>query len=87
MRNQRLIGACILCIGERPLNPIPAGTTMGSQKDLLDATEFIKLHGIKPIVSVILESFEDSEKGFDLMQKGDQFGKIVMKVQRNSSRL
>lgn len=60
---------------------------MGSQKDLIDATEFIKLHRIKPAVSVVLEGLDDFEQGFQLMQRGDQFGKIVIKVQRNSSRL
>ncbi|OCB84202.1 NAD-binding protein [Sanghuangporus baumii] len=64
------------------------GTTMGSKKDLIDATEFIRLHGVKPAVSVVLESLDDFEQGFQLMQRGDQFGKIVMKVHRSrSSRL
>lgn len=61
------------------------GTTMGSKKDLIDATEFIKLHEVKPVVSVVLESLDDFEKGFELMQRGDQFGKIVMKMNRKSS--
>ena len=60
---------------------------MGSQKDLIDATEFIKLHSIKPAVSVVLEDLDEFEKGFELMQRGDQFGKIVMKVHRSGSRL
>lgn len=60
---------------------------MGSQKDLEDATEFIKFHSIKPIVSIVLDGLDQFEKGFELMQKGDQFGKIVMNMRKNASRL
>lgn len=58
---------------------------MGSHKDLLDATNFIKKHRVKPIVSTVLNGLDDYEKGFEMMSRGDQFGKIVMKVHREIS--
>lgn len=89
MRNQKLLGMFNKFTYSIPVIPIPIniGTTMGSQKNLEDATEFIRFHSIKPIVSEVLEGLDQFEKGFDLMQKGDQFGKIVMKVRKNASRL
>ncbi|KAI5124373.1 hypothetical protein M0805_008976 [Coniferiporia weirii] len=61
------------------------GSTMGSQQDLIKATEFITIHNIKPIVSNILDGLEEFEKGFELMERGDQFGKIVMKLRASSN--
>ena len=58
---------------------------MGSHKDLLDATKFIKEHRIRPIVSAVLNGLEEYEKGFEMMKRGDQFGKIVMNVHREMS--
>lgn len=57
---------------------------MGSQEDLFNATTFIEQHQIVPIVSHILEGLEHFEKGFEIMEKGNQFGKIVIKVSDES---
>ena len=56
------------------------GSTMGSQKDLEDATKFIDEHKVVPVVSDVLNGLEEAEKGFQLMERGSQFGKIVIKI-------
>jgi D-arabinose 1-dehydrogenase-like Zn-dependent alcohol dehydrogenase len=57
-----------------------AGSTMGSTQDLLDATKFMTEHKLVPIVSDVLDGLEAADQGFDLMKSGDQFGKIVIRV-------
>lgn len=56
------------------------GSTMGSHKDLIDATNFMAEHKIVPIVSHVLEGLESAEEGFRLLEKGDHFGKIVIRI-------
>jgi D-arabinose 1-dehydrogenase-like Zn-dependent alcohol dehydrogenase len=56
------------------------GSTMGSLKDLKDATTFVSEHRIVPVVSHVLEGLEAAEEGFELMKRGDQFGKIVVRI-------
>lgn len=53
---------------------------MGSHKDLIDATEFLAIHKIDPLVSEVLEGWGNINKGFEVMEKGSQFGKIVVNV-------
>jgi len=53
---------------------------MGSHRDLIDATNFVSEHRIIPVVSHVLDGLEAAEEGFELMKRGDQFGKIVIKV-------
>ncbi|KIJ44254.1 hypothetical protein M422DRAFT_779362 [Sphaerobolus stellatus SS14] len=59
------------------------GTSMGSRRELVEATEFISTHKIVPVVSEILNGLESVEEGFELMKKGSQFGKIVVKLYRD----
>jgi len=54
---------------------------MGSQKDLKDATDFIADRKLVPIVSHTIDGLESIEKGFETLQKGEQFGKVVVKIQ------
>ncbi|KAF9449462.1 NAD(P)-binding protein [Macrolepiota fuliginosa MF-IS2] len=56
------------------------GSTMGSHQDLIDATNFLAQHSIVPHVSHVLDGLESAEEGFELMKRGDQFGKIVIKI-------
>lgn len=56
------------------------GSTMGSHKDLIDATNFITEHKIVPIVSHVFEGFAKAEDAFQLMERGDQFGKVVIQL-------
>lgn len=53
---------------------------MGSHKDLIDATNFITKHRLVPIVSHVIEGLEKAEQGFELMKRGQQFGKIVIRL-------
>ena len=56
------------------------GSTMGSHKDLVDATNFITEHRLVPVVSHVLDGLENAEEGFELINKGQQFGKVVIRV-------
>ncbi|THH29845.1 hypothetical protein EUX98_g4356 [Antrodiella citrinella] len=56
------------------------GSTMGSHKDLIDATQFLSAHRITPVVSHVLDGLESAEEGFRLIEQGDHFGKIVIRV-------
>jgi D-arabinose 1-dehydrogenase-like Zn-dependent alcohol dehydrogenase len=53
---------------------------MGSRTDLINATNFMKEHRIVPVVSCVLDGLESAEEGFELLKRGDQFGKIVIRV-------
>lgn len=53
---------------------------MGSLQDLKDATAFLAEHKIVPVVSDVLDGLEEVQKGFELIEKGQQFGKIVIRI-------
>ena len=61
------------------------GSTMGSHKDLIDATNFMAEHRIVPIVSHVLDGLESADEGFRLLDKGDHFGKIVIRIRHDAS--
>lgn len=56
---------------------------MGSHQDLIDATKFLAQHKIVPVVSHVLDGLESSEEGFNLIQHGQQFGKVVIKLRHD----
>jgi len=56
------------------------GSTMGSHRDLLNATAFLSEHKMVPVVSDVVDGLDHCEEGFELMKKGGQVGKIVIKV-------
>ncbi len=53
------------------------GTTMGSPTDWEEMIAFIDQHRITPVVSDVF-SLERAAEAFDLMERGGQFGKIVV---------
>jgi NADPH:quinone reductase-like Zn-dependent oxidoreductase len=55
------------------------GTTMGSPFDWNAMTEFVALHRLKPVVSEVLP-FARAAEAFALMERGGQFGKIVLRI-------
>lgn len=57
---------------------------MGSRQDLIDATKFIAEHQIVPVVSHVLNGLESADEGFELIKRGEQFGKIVIKVRHDA---
>lgn len=61
------------------------GSTMGSHKDLTDATQFIAKHRIVPTVSTVLEGLEAAEEGFELIRRGEQFGKVVIRMNHDTA--
>jgi D-arabinose 1-dehydrogenase-like Zn-dependent alcohol dehydrogenase len=58
---------------------------MGSKADLRAATDFITQHRITPVVSCLLDGLENAEKGFELLARGDHFGKIVIRMDAGST--
>ncbi|KAI0672793.1 NAD(P)-binding protein [Trametes maxima] len=60
------------------------GSTMGSKQDLIDATNFLAEQRIVPIVSHILDGLEAAELGFQLLERGDHFGKVVIRITPDS---
>ena len=63
----------------------PQGSTMGSHQDLLDATSFLAAHRIVPVVSHVVDGLERVEEGFELMQKGSHFGKVIIKIRETTN--
>lgn len=53
---------------------------MGSQKDLEDATNFIAEKKLVPVISHSVDGLELVERGFETLEKGEQFGKVVVKI-------
>ncbi|KAK7693879.1 hypothetical protein QCA50_003452 [Cerrena zonata] len=60
------------------------GSTMGSHKDLIEGTEFLAKHKIVPLVSHILNGLESAEEGLSVIAKGEQFGKVVIRIRHDS---
>lgn len=55
------------------------GTTMGSPSDFQAMTEFVTTKGIHPVVSSVFPLDRVAE-AFDLMERGGQCGKIVVRI-------
>jgi NADPH:quinone reductase-like Zn-dependent oxidoreductase len=55
------------------------GTTMGSPADWSAMTAFVASRGLKPVVSDVFPLDRGAE-AFDLMERGGQFGKIVIRA-------
>ena len=77
------IGMCNFLLSPRSVQSLP-GTSMGSQRELMEATEFIAKRKIIPVVSDILDGLENFEKAFDAMKEGSQFGKIVIRMREEN---
>jgi NADPH:quinone reductase-like Zn-dependent oxidoreductase len=54
------------------------GTTMGSPHDWATMLSAVERHQMRPIVTGVFP-FERAAEAFDLMERGGQFGKIVLK--------
>lgn len=55
------------------------GSTMGSDQDFANMLEFVNHHKIVPVVDSVF-SLEEGAKAFERMGKGEQFGKIVLRI-------
>ena len=58
---------------------------MGSHQDMKKATEFLAEHRIVPVVSHVLDGLESAEEGFELLKKGNQFGKVIINLHRTGA--
>lgn len=56
------------------------GSTMGSPTDWSEMVAFVAQHKIKPVVSDVFP-LSDAAQAFALMNRGGQFGKIVVKME------
>lgn len=56
---------------------------MGSQKDLEEATKFIAEKKIVPAVSHTIDGLESVEEGFETLERGEQFGKVVVRIRQS----
>ncbi len=55
------------------------GTTMGSPLDWAAMVAFVAQHRIRPVVSDVFP-LEHANEAFELMERGGQFGKIVVRI-------
>ena len=55
------------------------GSTMGSDHDFSEMLDFVNRHNIVPIVDSVF-NLKEGGKAFERMEKGQQFGKIVLKI-------
>ncbi|EER29146.1 hypothetical protein D8B26_000428 [Coccidioides posadasii str. Silveira] len=59
------------------------GSTMGSRKEFEDMVNFVKAHGIQPIVWRVVQginNIKEIDSLFDDMKQGSQFGKLVIRI-------
>ncbi|MFI6346638.1 zinc-binding dehydrogenase [Streptomyces sp. NPDC050560] len=55
------------------------GSTMGAKDELEDLLAFCAAKGVRPVIDRTLP-LDRAREGFELMERGDQFGKIVLTV-------
>jgi zinc-binding alcohol dehydrogenase/oxidoreductase len=55
------------------------GTTMGSNGEFARMMEYVSTHRLKPVVSDVFP-MERGGEAFELMERGGQFGKIVVRI-------
>ncbi|WP_245538627.1 quinone oxidoreductase family protein [Saprospira grandis] len=55
------------------------GSTMGSDEDFAQMIAWVEEHKIKPLVEQVWP-LDQAQKAFDCMDKGQQFGKLVLKM-------
>jgi len=56
------------------------GTMLGSFAEYKTMIDFMGKHQLEPIVNNVVEGLDHAEEGFQIMQKGEQFGNIVIKI-------
>jgi D-arabinose 1-dehydrogenase-like Zn-dependent alcohol dehydrogenase len=62
---------------------------MGSRKEFSAVIAFIAKHHIQPVVDSVYEMSDAAsvDDAFDVMKAGTQFGKLVVKIARDSANL
>lgn len=80
LSNKRLIGQLSRMTAVHFTLMCSAGSTMGSRKDMEEATAFLAKHRIVPVVSHVLPGLEAANEGFELLKTNAQFGKVVIEL-------
>ena len=63
------------------------GSTMGSRKEFADMVQFVRTKQLKPVISRVVQGFEDIEALdglYEDMKAGTQFGKLVVDMSNSS---
>ena len=55
------------------------GSTMGNDEDFANMVQFVRDHKIKPVIDSVYP-LEQAQQAIEKMERGEQFGKIVLKV-------
>ncbi len=55
------------------------GTTMGTRDEFLSMIDFVESRKLKPVIDKVY-SLDQAEEAMRRMERGDQFGKIVLKI-------
>lgn len=54
---------------------------MGSREEFKKAVQFAAEHEIRPTVHQVYKGLEDADKAMVELQKGNQMGKLVVRIQ------
>jgi len=55
------------------------GSTMGNYEDFSNMIQFVTEHKIKPVIDSVFK-LKDAQTAIEKMERGEQFGKIVLKI-------
>ena len=55
------------------------GSTMGNDEDFANMVQFVRDHKIKPVIDSVYP-LEQAQQAIEKMERGEQFGKIVLKI-------
>jgi NADPH:quinone reductase-like Zn-dependent oxidoreductase len=72
-------GGDIPALGLMGSNRTVSGIYVGSRSDFEAMNAFIAKHGIKPVIDKVFE-YQDAKSAYDLMENGNFFGKIVIRM-------
>lgn len=59
------------------------GTTTGSRREFAEMVTYVRQAGLRPIIAEVVHGLHDLqaiERLFETMQKGEQFGKLVVRI-------
>jgi len=63
------------------------GSMMGSAVEFAEMTQFVEKSRMHPVVSKLVSKLEDFEEAYEEMRRATQFGKIVVTISDDSSKL
>jgi NADPH:quinone reductase-like Zn-dependent oxidoreductase len=60
------------------------GSTMGSRLEFKEMLAFVSRHKLRPVVSQVWQGLESTEKAFEVLKQGSQFGKLVVQLKSSA---